>query len=229
MLRMPQHALLLLALVSAGAAKAATPLHIDHVILGVADLDAGIRELEARTGMHAVHGGQHPGRGTQNALASLGPKIYLEIIAPQPGAKLEGELADLAKLKTLTPVGFAIFASDVEAVRSQLPGNGVTTTEPRSGSRVTPSGATLRWKTFGIIEPRLTDAPFFIHWEDLHVHPSATSPGGCTFVALELTSPDAAANARLQKALGPAIRTVTGPESLAFTFKCGAREVRFSR
>src|SRR5258708_39835127 len=110
--------LLLLAMVSAAFAKAATPLHVDHVILGVADLDAGIRELEARTGMHAVRGGQHPGRGTQNALASLGSQTYLEILAPQPGVKLEGDLAELAKLKTLTPFGCASFAPDAQSARS---------------------------------------------------------------------------------------------------------------
>src|SRR5258708_727599 len=221
--------LLLVAMVSAACAKTATPLHVDHVILGVGDLDAGIRELEIRTGIHAVRGGQHPGRGTQNALASLGSRTYLEILAPQPGAKLEGELAELAKLKTLTPAGFAVFAPDVEAVRSKLQRDGVKTTEPQAGSRVTPSGTTLHWQTFSILEPRLADAPFFIHWDDLTVHPAKTSPGGCTFVALDLASPDAAGVARLQKALGPAIRTTVGPESLAFTFQCGAHEVRFSR
>ena len=226
---MPQHALLFLAMVSAAFAKAAMPLHVDHVILGVADLDAGVRELEARTGMHAVRGGQHPGRGTQNALVSLGSQTYLEILAPQPGVKLEGELAELAKLKTLTPVGFAVFAPDVEAVRSQLQRDSVKTTEPQPGSRATPAGTTLHWQTFITLEPQLADVPFFIHWDDLSVHPSKTSPGGCTFVALDLAAPDAAGVARLQKALGPAIRTTTGPESLAFTFRCGAHEVRFSR
>lgn len=227
---MPQHALLFLALVSAVSAKTTTPFHVDHVILGIADLDAGIRELETRTGLRALRGGQHPGRGTENALASLGGQTYLEILAPQPGAKLEGELADLAKLKTLTPVGFAVFVSDVDAARSQLQRNGVKTTEPKPGSRLTPAGATLRWQTFGIVEPQLNDAPFFIHWEDLRVHPSVTSPGGdCRLLRIDLVAPDTAAIAVLQKALGPAIRTATGPESLAFTFQCGAHEVRFSR
>src|SRR5258708_27228281 len=181
--------LLLVAMASAALGKAATPLHVDHVILGVGDLDAGIRELEIRTGIHAVRGGQHPGRGTQNALASLGSQTYLELLAPQPGLKLEGELAELAKLKTLTPVGFAVFAPDVEAVRSQLQRDGVKTTEPQAGSRVTPSGTTLHWQTFSILEPRLADAPFFIHLDDLTVHPAKTSPRLNSILQITSASP----------------------------------------
>src|SRR4051812_10884651 len=57
---------------------------IDHVILGIDDLQKGIAELERATGVRAVFGGAHPGRGTQNALISLGENHYLEILAPNP-------------------------------------------------------------------------------------------------------------------------------------------------
>jgi hypothetical protein len=220
-------ALLIFAAALGSTAHAAPPLHVDHIILGVSDLDAGIREFESLTGVRAVFGGKHPGRGTQNALVSLGPQTYLEIMAPQPDAKLEGDLADIAKLEHLTPVGFAVFAHDVAAVRAQLARGGVKTTEPRPGSRATPAGATLRWSTFGVLEPKLGVAPFFIRWEDPAVHPAKTSPGGCTLLALDLTAPDAADAAKLQ--LAPVIHTHAGPEALAFTLRCGERTIRFPR
>lgn len=55
----------------------------DHLILGIRDLDEGIRLFYEQTGVRPVVGGAHPGRGTQNALASLGAGVYVEIVARQ--------------------------------------------------------------------------------------------------------------------------------------------------
>jgi glyoxalase-like protein len=63
----------------------ALPAKIDHIVYATPDLDQGIREIEDKLGVKATLGGQHPGRGTRNALISLGPSTYLEIFAPDPG------------------------------------------------------------------------------------------------------------------------------------------------
>jgi hypothetical protein len=57
---------------------------LDHLVYATPDLAATCHDLESRLGVRASGGGQHPERGTHNALISIGPEAYLEIIAPDP-------------------------------------------------------------------------------------------------------------------------------------------------
>ncbi|HKI04323.1 MAG TPA: VOC family protein [Thermoanaerobaculia bacterium] len=165
---------------------------IDHIILGIDDLQRGIEELERLTGVRAVFGGAHPGRGTQNALISLGEPHYLEILAPNPedpgSAEASGELG---KLTSLTPIGWAARGEDLPALRESLRGQGVQIGEVRPGARNQPDGTRLAWRTLALSSPSPL-LPFFIEWDPVTAHPSATSPEGCrlTGFALEDPAPD---------------------------------------
>lgn len=156
----------------------ATPkAQVDHILLGIDDLDRGMDLFEQRTGVRPVHGGKHPG-GTHNALVSLGDGTYLEIIALQHGVAPPKEYASLEQLHTLTPIGWAVSSKDSAQLRDRLIAAGMPVTEPNAGSRITPAGTKLSWQTFGL-KDNFDEAPFFIVWSAQTAHPSTTSPTGC--------------------------------------------------
>src|SRR5438876_3722535 len=57
---------------------------VDHLVYAAPDLSAAIARLDRLLGVRATPGGQHPGRGTRNALISVGQLSYIEIIGPDP-------------------------------------------------------------------------------------------------------------------------------------------------
>ncbi|HUF22586.1 MAG TPA: VOC family protein [Vicinamibacterales bacterium] len=183
-------ALLLLAAQAAQPAPAGVVV-IDHLILGIADLDRGIAEFEAKTGVRPVFGGVHPGRGTQNALASLGGGAYIEILAPNPKEENPAQPIDgLKALTTLTPVGWAAGTTDMFALQARLQGREIRHGAAMPGSRALPDGSRLQWSTVGIQQPAHDWMPFFIRWADPAKHPSLTTPAGCRLESLLIEHPN---------------------------------------
>jgi hypothetical protein len=183
----------------AAISSTASAAQIDHVILGIDDLDRGVQAFEAATGVKPVYGGKHPG-GTHNALVSLGEGIYLEILAVQEGVTVEGNYAGLKALKTLTPIGWAVSSKDSTQLRNSLSAAGIAVSEPEAGSRITPSGSSLSWHSLALKESS-AEKPFFIVWSEHTAHPSTTSPSGCKLQQWSIASPHAKDLAQLRQAL----------------------------
>jgi hypothetical protein len=166
------------------------PALLDHVLLGCRDLDRGIALVEENTGVRAAIGGVHPGRGTRNALLSLGEHRYLEIIAPDPA---QSEIVHYPQLRSMFDprlIGWAVHPPDIAAIAKQLRENKIAFTGPDDGSRKRPDGRVLTWKTVNLADDRHGLLPFFIEWSADTLHPSTDAPKGCTLDYFEVMSTD---------------------------------------
>ena len=174
----------------------------DHLVIGIRSLQEGVGQFKHMLGVEPAAGGAHPGRGTENALASLGPGEYLEIIAPQAEARLSDTDAKLRELDRLTIVTWAVAVDNADNVREALKARGFQTTLPQHGSRVTPSGERLEWEVFKLSDAKVAGAPFFIEWSEPEKHPSATAPPGCARERFKIQTPAATRLSALCKAIG---------------------------
>jgi len=177
---------------------------LDHLLWGADDLDQGITELERLTGIRPTKAGRHPGYGTWNALASLGPGVYIEVIAPdpeQPGAE-SGRLSQIRSLKAPGLMTFAMRSGDLEALGARARAAGFQAGAVIDRSRRTPDGGMVRWRSLFIEgHPFGRWLPFGIDWMDTP-HPSTHMPGGATLLSFSLSHPDAEALTAANRALG---------------------------
>ncbi|HEY2548674.1 MAG TPA: VOC family protein [Candidatus Acidoferrum sp.] len=169
--------------------KDGVPTVLDHILLGCSDLDRGIDFVEKRTGVRAAFGGVHPGRGTRNALLSLGEKHYLEIIAPDPQQPGAPDHYGLQKLAEPRLVMWAAHPGDLSQFATRLSDAGLAFEGPTPGSRKSPDGRLLEWKTLNLKDDHAGLLPFFIEWSANTVHPSADAPAGCHIVRFQLSGP----------------------------------------
>jgi catechol 2,3-dioxygenase-like lactoylglutathione lyase family enzyme len=165
------------------------PSMLDHILLGCNDLERGIAFVEEHTGVRAAFGGVHPGRGTQNALLSLGTRRYLEIIAPDPKQAGVEQYSAITKLKEPRLIGWAAHRDDLDQFAAQLRQEGVDFEGPQPGSRQRPDGKVLHWKALRLKDDHGGLLPFFIEWSKDSVHPSADAPKGCALERFEAITP----------------------------------------
>src|SRR6267154_301554 len=165
------------------------PALLDLIILGCKDLDRGIDLVEENTGVRPAIGGVHPGRGSRNALLSLGERRYLEVIAPDPAQPRSADVRGLYQLDAPRLIGWAAHVDDMDALIRKRTAAKVAL-KPRSpGSRQRPSGQMLRWKALTLQDDEGGLLPFFIEWSKDSPHPSTDAPAGCRLERFELGTP----------------------------------------
>ncbi len=200
---------------------------VDHLILGVADLDRGCREFQNLTGVQPRPGGRHPGAGTRNALVSLGERTYLEIMAPDPEATTGSSKTRLGAFASLTPVGWAIGTTTIAQAAERLRDVGFETGTPGQGSRIQPEGLVLRWTSLSVRLPNTRHSPFLIEWDRDTRHPASTSPAGCRLAALMIQESQPTALATLVEQLALDVSVLRGAPAMRIALICPKGRVVF--
>jgi len=122
--------------------------HIDHVILGVADLTRAARDYAEGLGFAVSAGGAHPGLGTQNRLIVLDPE-YVELITRLPG-HTPGTTASspitAMFARASGAIGFALASDDIEADVAAMRARGVPASGPVAGRLEGPHGTARGWR-----------------------------------------------------------------------------------
>ena len=195
-----------------GNSPDAVPEKLDHILLGCSDLDHGIAFVEQRLGVKAMFGGVHLGRGTQNALLSLGQRHYLEIIAPDPAqpASKSARRSQLEKLTEPRLVEWAAHPGDLSSFAKRLQQAGLAFEGPTPGSRKRPDGRLLQWQTLTLNDDASGLLPFFIEWSANSPHPSTDAPAGCHLIRFELAIPEPDNLAKTLKLLSLDVPVVKG-------------------
>jgi hypothetical protein len=145
---------------------------VDHLVVGSADLDVGVRWVKERLGVAPVFGGIHDGFGTRNALLGLGDQ-YLEVLALDPAqGNVSSPVSEQVRALT-SPMMLT-----VAVARTPL-------NNPVQMSRVRADGSRLEW------ELEFTSTPlFFIDWKD-SPRPSDLPDGG-RISSLSIATPEPA-------------------------------------
>lgn len=172
----------------------------DHLLWGAPDLETAITSLAERTKVLASPGGRHPDLGTHNAIAALGRKRFLEVIAPDPSLRAGALARQLTDLKSPALIMWAARTTSAAetAARAEAEGYRAAVIE---GHRERPDGQVVRWtNVFVTGHGGGTLVPFFIEWHE-GPHPASDAPAGLKLHTLRAETPQAESLRAVLKAL----------------------------
>ncbi len=161
---------------------------IDHLVVRAQTLEAGAAWAEAALGVAPGPGGVHRGYGTHNRLMSLGPDLYLEVIAPNPDEPAPGHprMFDMDRFQGPPALSaWVLRTPDARAAMAAAPGG--------MGELIPLGRDGLAWLFSFPPRGRLPFGgafPALIEWQGAHPAPGLTDHG-LRLAALEITHPEA--------------------------------------
>jgi len=147
--------------------------------------------VEASLGVRPIPGGRHPQFGTHNALLSLGPDTYLEVIARDPGlpAPGRGRLVDLSEGQVPRLITWVLRAHDLASFAQGPARAAAGIGRIEEGSREQADGSLVEWLlTDPYAMPMSGAVPFLINWGNT-AHPARIFPGAGTLAGLRIEHP----------------------------------------
>ena len=196
---------------------------LDHLVYACPDVDAGASVIEDLTGVRAVAGGTHGGRGTHNCLLTFDDRTYFEIIGIDPNQpKPEGPRAfGLDDSDGPELVAYAIHPTgdeSLEDVAAAIRAGGFDPGNIIDMSRLKPDGELLSWRLTiggGSGVGNLGALPFAIDW-GASPSPASSLPSMGRLASLKISHPDGAIRACL-KNLNLGLELAEGPAALVAT------------
>lgn len=179
-------------------------MKIDHLIYAARDLESGMDEIERLLGARPEPGGRHPQFGTHNALLSLGPATYLELMAPDPArAPPPQGVPFAARADGSSWLATWVLAIDgIDEAATQAREQGVALGDVQAGARQRSDGTLVEWRlTHPYAKPYDGAVPFLIDWGSTP-HPARSAPPGGELISLTIEHPRAGAVRRDLAALG---------------------------
>jgi len=161
---------------------------LDHIIIGVNDLEQATEIFAEKLGLLASGGGMHPTGGTANRIIVIGD-TYLELITVREPAEAQQSLLDrLAKDDGY--LNFVLTSNDIEADSAAMRRRGVAIIGPNPGQLNAATGRSRAWSRTDVQQPDLAQHyPFLIQhdssgterrfrlagWTEPPVHPLGAS------------------------------------------------------
>lgn len=167
---------------------------LDHLAVGCADLAHGVAVLEAILGVPLEPGGRHARFATHNRLLSLGPGLYLEVIAPDPDAPPPDR-----------PRWFGLDAAGAPRLAAWVARGDLSRAPPEAGEALALARGDLSWRVLVPPDGGLPWGgayPTLIAWDG--AHPSDRLPDrGVRLLSLEVGHPRASTLRALLPDLDP--------------------------
>jgi catechol 2,3-dioxygenase-like lactoylglutathione lyase family enzyme len=139
---------------------------LDHIIIGVHDLDAAAQIFRHDLGLLSSGGGVHPVGGTANRIIVIGD-TYLELISIyRPEEAQESLRQRLAKREGY--LNFVLSSNDIQADSQAMLARGVALIGPKAGSLRSADGRVRAWMRADIERPDLAQHyPFIIQHDSI--------------------------------------------------------------
>ena len=187
-------------------------MHIDHLVWYGADLAESRRYFATYLDAEPLYGGAHPGEGTANAVLSLGPTTYLEILGRDVNQDAACLDAEVASLDGQGLYHWAVGGVDLTALAARASAAGLTCGALVPGGRVKPDGTRLDWLCWGLSGHGFGAlVPFFIDWRQSE-HPARSTPRGGNLVGLEVHTPNPEGLSRIFSELGLSLPVIESAE-----------------